>query len=114
MGDCGRQDSHRFRFAAKPRRDAVALASPAGSSRSRRTPRTDRLGGRRRTAANWDIAPGRMIMQGLRRFRLSNAALAPLWVLALSTDAKSVARNPIIGSRYLTRRGLPHRPAGLP
>src|SRR5262245_57653720 len=50
-----------------------------------------------------------MIMQGLRRFQLSNAALAPLWIVALATDAKSFARNLIIGNRFLNRWGLHQR-----
>lgn len=43
---------------------------------------------------------------GSRRFRPWRLALAPLWVAALATEAKSFAANPIIGSRLLNRWGL--------
>jgi hypothetical protein len=40
------------------------------------------------------------------RLRPWRVLLAPLWLAALATDAKSFAANPIIGSRWLNRWGL--------
>jgi hypothetical protein len=41
-----------------------------------------------------------------RRLRLRELALAPVWIAALATEARSFAGNPIIGSRLLNRWGL--------
>jgi hypothetical protein len=38
--------------------------------------------------------------------RIAKAALAPVWALAVFTDAKSFGDNPILGSRLLNRLGL--------
>jgi hypothetical protein len=41
-----------------------------------------------------------------RQLRLRELALAPVWIAALATEARSFAGNPIIGSRLLNRWGL--------